>query len=282
MRPSNGLVKGHGTPSLPRRRNSCYKAPGTRQFTISSSTTERADQATMPAHSTPAAILADHDPYFLVSWTPDSSGMAIEHPALVLKTQLSTHYPQLLEPWNLKQQAEEAEADRITHKAASFVQFFNGPIRTAKQPAAESHNTPASRDMSCDQELLPGTTTHWGDVRTCENHNTVFDVCKGCRIAHYSVDRGYDRKAVITRGARVPVCMGCAETAMVEFGPEFKGCACDTAWTCFRCREKELVGLHAVREARYEKGRCGWCEDLGKELVEFVEICLFCLELRIL
>ncbi|PSN62747.1 hypothetical protein BS50DRAFT_501689 [Corynespora cassiicola Philippines] len=235
---------------------------------------------------TPMEIVADHGQDYLVSWKPDDSGMQINEPSLISKRYIMVHFPLLIQAWEEEQAKIAAEGQQVDQKVQSLASsFFADPIPiTAEDMFVQGSS--ASRyqasSVPCDQDLFPGTHRHWGPVRLCETHRSRFAVCHGCRVAQYMLPvGGIDRECAMKRGARVAVCAECADRARGEYGREFRGCICDTKWTCFRCREAEIWALAGRRQARARSDRCGQCKSEGRELKEEVQFCLRCEKFRI-
>lgn len=229
----------------------------------------------MEQYCVPNEILRDYGDYWLVSWAPDNNGLDVHLPALVLKSQIATHYNHLIYAWEDKMRKEKEQAEQIEQVALSFLQYFRSPLEPRLNPYRRQPG------VKCDQDLLPDMTKHWGELHHCKNHDTTFNVCKGCRVAHHTMkDRSFDRKAIMAQGARAPVCKDCAGDILSEYRRGYQGCVCDTEWTCFRCREIELARLCGAKESRHQEGRCGRCYGVGKELVKHVVICLYCHEFR--
>jgi hypothetical protein len=218
----------------------------------------------------PDAILADYSTdCYLICWKPNDAGVILSAPGLVKKEYLAKGYPHIVEAWEVKQEDEENRARGMERSFTSFTQRFldwNSDGFVATQ----------SHEGACDQSLLPGMIQHWGEVHECESHppgQAHILVCKGCRVSHYAQEcRTFDRTLIMARGARFPVCGGCADTTLE--GAQFHNCVCDGHWTCYHCREADLDRLAKARE-KHTKGRCGRCSEPGL-LVQHVEFCVHC------
>jgi hypothetical protein len=219
----------------------------------------------------PDAILEDHsDDSYLICWKPTDAGILHKAPELVNKEDFKKQHPHIVETWKANQRHEESQAREMEQNFLAFAnrfldRGFKGFVAT------QSHD-----NVICDQNLRPGMLGHWGEVRRCQRHPTTrtdFLTCKGCRVGHYAQQcRTFDRRLIMARGARVPVCHDCSDAALEEM--ESPSCVCDHSWTCYRCRETELDRLAKARE-KYIEGQCGRC--LGqKALVHHVDFCLYC------
>ncbi len=172
------------------------------------------------------------------------------------------------------------EAQRVKEKFMKFMRRFTDPNFKFITLNANT----LEQSVPCDQRLLPGMNTHWGELRSCAIHprdQGPFRVCKGCRVFHQMLPgESYDHQLVATRGARVAVCGDCAVKVMQGFRVGDRECVCYRKWTCRSCREVELVKLARARQDKYQEGRCGRCLA-GGELVGNVDFCLSCRGVRI-
>jgi hypothetical protein len=218
----------------------------------------------------PDAILEDHSAdYWLVSWKPDAAGIIPMGQCLVRKDYLAEQYPEAVETWEAKQHKEKEQARQIESNFFAFARSF------LERDIDEDNAQHAHCGVRCDQALLPGMAKHWGELRDCDKHPGL-RVRKGCRVSHYTQEsRTFDRPLIMTRGARVPVCEACASAALKEHGVGYRGCGCDSHWTCLRCREAELEKMAKTRAEKHTEGRCGQCggEDAFNRRAEF---CLCC------
>ncbi|KAF2827618.1 hypothetical protein CC86DRAFT_321842, partial [Ophiobolus disseminans] len=232
----------------------------------------------IPIRLIPHAILEDFsDDFYRICWKPAEEGIVPEQPQLIRKHKLAEDYPHVVAAWEAKQREEKEDMRRTEGEFVAFAgRFFD-------RSQDERLSAQVHRRVDCDQRLLPGMYQHWGEVRSCETHPPIrakVRVCKGCRVSHYAQEsREFDRQLIMARGARVPVCESCAAIAMEQHGMGYRGCVCDSRWTCFRCREAELAQLAKAREEHVE-GRCGRCSKTG-DLVQYVDFCLHCPEWRI-
>ena len=130
---------------------------------------------------------------------------------------------------------QQIEARRIEQVFVTFIRHFNDnrPILSIPKPPEPG--------VVCDQYVLPGMRRHWGELRACATHppdKAPFTVCRGCRLHQYvHLSISHDRQNVANRGARAPVCADCATQAIRLYGVGYRGCICDSQWTCYRCRE---------------------------------------------
>jgi len=226
----------------------------------------------------PDAILEEYsNDFYRVCWKPTDAGVVPTEPRLISKQELAERFPHVVAAWEARQRAEKEDA---TQKEGNFVAFA-GQFLNRRQD--KRHAAPSQRQVDCDQSLLPGMGQHWGELRSCETHPLTrpdVHVCKGCRVAHYAREsRTFNRQLIMARGARVAVCEECAATAVETHGIGHRGCVCDSRWTCFRCREGELVDLAKARE-KHTEGRCGGCSQ-ASELVQHVDFCLHCRKWRV-
>jgi hypothetical protein len=218
----------------------------------------------------PDAVLMDHSTdYYLICWKPTNAGVIYRAPELVEKQTLAQKYPKIVEAWETKRQDQQNQARGVESNFMSFAKRF-------LDQDSEGFVTAQSREIACDQSLRAGMIHHWGPIRKCEAHPPgqarVF-VCKGCRVSHCAQEsRMFDRSLIMTRGARVPVCRACANTASKDV--ELHGCVCDSRWTCYKCREAELGKLAKARK-NHTKGQCGKCLAQGP-LVQHADFCLYC------
>ena len=218
----------------------------------------------------PDTILDDHSAdYWLVCWKANAAGIIQKEQCLVRKDYLSEQYSGVVEAWETKQREEKEQARQIEGNFFPFAcSYLEGNID-------EETQQPAHGGVDCDQALLPGMARHWGSVRDCEKHPGR-RVCRGCRVVHYAQQSGaFDRPLIMTRGARVPVCETCASAALKDHGVGYRGCGCDSHWTCLRCREAELEKMAKARAEKYTEGRCGQCEA-EDALARHAEFCLCC------
>jgi hypothetical protein len=227
-------------------------------------------------HPIPDTIIEDYSQeYYRICWKPNNAGIVPMEPRLVSKQQLSQEYPQIIDAWEAKQGNEKEQASRMEGKFVAFARRFLD-CRPDGQSMAQ-----LQREVACDQSLLPGMHQHWGELHDCEFHpqgQSRVVVCKGCRVSHYAQESDtFDRQLIMARGARVAVCQGCASDAIQGVG--YRGCVCDSRWTCFRCRESELRNLAKARKEHTE-GRCGRCLEAGN-LVQHVDFCLYCRQWRV-
>lgn len=216
---------------------------------------------------------------YLVCFKPNNAGIIPMPARLVSKPILAARFPSVVEAWNKQQREAQQQVLATRDKWYNFARRF----ADSGTKFAEHVSEPATRGPPCLQPLLPTMKRHWGELRECETHPVDKDpvrICKGCRIAHYEQEIGtFDRQLIMTRGARVSVCRECAGDVVRTLGVGYRGCECDSLWSCFQCREAELVELARAREG-FCDGRCGMCEGDG-ELVENVEVCLRCREYRV-
>ena len=227
----------------------------------------------------PSTIIEDvNADFWRVCWEPDHGGVITREPSLVRKPALAARYPHVVAAWEANQRDEQKEAREIEQRSINFARFLNSDDPRTPAPLRTDPG------VACDQSLLPGMNQHWGELRLCESHSQNqpgFHVCKGCRVSHHmQEDRGFDRKVIMARGARVPVCGSCAAGAVEVHGVGHRGCVCDSQWSCCRCRESKLRELAKARRQCHRDGRCGRCAEEG-DLVENVDICLYCRRLRV-
>lgn len=231
----------------------------------------------VPHTSIPHAIIEDCDDHWWVCFEPDAAGIIVDEPQLISKSVVSQLCPHIVEKWDVQQEKLNIEAQRIEQKFITFTRQFND--------TALSQPTPNLPDLgvACDEHLFPGMRRHWSEVAICATHpsdQTPFRVCKGCRINHQmKLSTSDDRHIVATRGARVPVCSDCATQAVQEYGVDYRGCVCNRQWTCYRCREIELVKLSKARSNKHKDGMCGRCLRI-EELETSADICLNCHKLH--
>ncbi|KAH7401354.1 hypothetical protein BKA66DRAFT_400749, partial [Pyrenochaeta sp. MPI-SDFR-AT-0127] len=227
----------------------------------------------------PLAILENiNADYWRVCWETDAAGIISKEPSLVSKSTLFAKYPHIVEAWETKQREEKDQARQIEYNLLAFSRYLSSP-------KSKMLNTrQVEPEVACDQNPLPGMIQHWGEVRRCEIHprdQANIRVCKGCLVSNYiQEDRGFDRKLIMARGARVPVCKTCAAAAVEVYGIGHRGCVCNNQWSCFRCRENELGKLAKARKESYIEGSCGRCANEGN-LTRHVDYCLFCRKMRV-
>lgn len=224
----------------------------------------------VPADPIPEAIISDHSANcWLVNWKTNDAGIQEWENCSVTKDAFNAGYPRIVDTWEEKQHEEEGEARQVEGKFMIFARRFHEHTSSMLDP-------PAQRGVACDQALLPGMGQHWGELRSCEKHpqeHGGVSVCKGCRVGHYLLEsRTFDRGLIMARGARVLACEQCAAEAME--GYDERACECDSRWTCFRCREGELVKPAKARAEKNTEGRCGRCSEEGA-LLEHVEFCMY-------
>ena len=224
------------------------------------------------------AIIEDCNEHWRICFKPDIAGIIVEEPKLISKAIVTNLCPSLVEAWETQQEQQRSEAQRIEQRFIAFMRRFNdnGPMLSIPQPP--------ELGVACDQHLLPDRMRHWGELRICARHPTdkaPFKVCKGCRVHHQmQLSTSRDQQIVATRGARVPVCADCATQTIRLYGVGHQGCMCDSQWTCYRCREADLVKLARVRTDRHTEGKCGRCLRVG-ELATNIDFCVHCEGFRV-
>ncbi|KAH7095348.1 hypothetical protein FB567DRAFT_27318 [Paraphoma chrysanthemicola] len=245
----------------------------------------------------PDVILAEPIPgLYRICWKPDKGGVIVVEPCLIsakelLMTQedLVRKHPDLdldlVGDWERKQRIERKGAEKVADDSVEFWQRFmdNTTNFCDEVEHDHEHNVEEEPPEVCGQRLFPGMSQHWGDLRKCERHpdyRPAMSVCKGCRVAHYTLEsETFDRALIMAQGARVPVCRTCAARVLEAVPFQDSRCVCDSEWTCFRCREAELEKLAAARKGHVE-GRCGLCRK-GRDFVRHFDICLCCKRVRV-
>lgn len=235
-------------------------------------------QYDVPTNRTPRAIIEDaSEQCYRVCFESTEAGIIGEDSRLIDKEELARDYPNVLKAWEKKIRNEKETANK---QEEAFVHLAG---QVLNRQDAQTTKMTAHREVDCDQKLLPGMFQHWGELRSCETHpqgRPECRVCKGCRVAQYALEsHDFDRKVIMARGARAPVCTSCAKEVVAERGVGHRGCVCDSRWTCFRCREIELERLAKAREG-YVEGGCGACGNVG-DLVQYVDFCLCCKRSRV-
>jgi hypothetical protein len=236
------------------------------------------------AQPVPHAILADHSPTeYLVCWAPDSAGIITRDACIVPKSDFVARWPSVVRTWETQQSEQQAEARRIEKKFGALIKTI---LSSPKKGDATDVREPV--EIRCDQGLLPGMRKHWGRLEVCGAHlseGKAPRVCEGCRVGHYMQDglvEGLTRTLVMERGARVPLCDGCAAMFLRDGGAGREKCVCDRLWTCFSCRETELEKLAQVRKSVvYYEGTCGQCSEPMESRYGYIDFCLHCRGVRI-
>lgn len=229
----------------------------------------------------PHSIIADvNDAFWQVSWAPNAAGIITVGSCLFPKADLLARFPHVVGDWEERQRGGQEGLQRMQRNASALMRQIND-----YDPEAETeHVQQAEPGVACDQHLLPGMYKHWGELRRCEKHppnQPGFNICKGCRVSHHAQDsQTFDRALLMARGARVPVCGKCATKVVRQYGGEYRGCDCDSHWTCFRCREAELGRLARARRHIHVEETCGQC-GVGGVLVSHVDYCVYCRRARV-
>jgi hypothetical protein len=232
-----------------------------------------------PCDPIPEAILGETATHYIITILPNIAGIStfVGSPfqrCATPKAALDAAYPDIVEAWHTKKRKEKSDALKMKRSMTGYAYYFQSEEKELRDK---------DPGVACDQSLLPGMRKHWGELRSCETHwreRSDFQVCKGCRVAHHGQpDFGFDRGIIMTRGSRVPVCEPCAAKVVDEFGVGYRGCICDSKWTCLRCREDQLRKLAKARRNGHVEGRCGQCSENGA-LAKEVEVCLYCREAR--
>jgi ssDNA-binding Zn-finger/Zn-ribbon topoisomerase 1 len=228
----------------------------------------------------PDEITAEYPNCYRVCFKTDIAGIATVDPSIncyAHKSAFAARFPHLVSAWETKKRTQHEEAQRIHRNLVGYAYYF---CSSGKLPELRNKDP----GVECDQDLLPGMEQHWGELRKCETHwrgPPDFWLCKGCRVAHHMQrDPGFDRRLIMINGARVLVCETCAKEAMADFGVGYRGCVCDSQWTCFRCREDELGKLAKARKDKDAVEKCGKCEK-EVTLVNSAEYCLYCRQMRV-